>query len=152
MKFLTDRQEIAEALNFMKYPVIVIDIGNPVPGWDNMYAGTPVRVDEERTRQDTPMYTDCEVRVFAEKGKNRTKAKILLKNYGLYLSAELTAEDILERARKAQAPVVKAGQTVVVVYKFRTDGMQDCMIKKMKMPDRISHGYSTVAVLEEVEE
>lgn len=160
MKFITDRQEIAEATNLMKYPVILMDIGKPKRGWDKgVYEGDCVRVDEQRTYRGTQMYSDCVAMIFVDNDRkgitdtieNRLSADICLECGCICLHDSFGASDVLDAVKRAQAPVVKAGQIVTVVYKDDSGPNLRVYVRKMKVSNVNPH-CSTVAMLTDFEE
>lgn len=160
MKFITSRQEIAEATNLMKYPVILMNIGKPQAGWDHgVYEGDSVRVDEEKTYDGTPMYADCTAMIYVDNYhegipdtiENRLKADIYLVCGCVCLHSSFGASDVLDAVKRAQSPVVKAGQIVTVVYKDDSGENLRVYVRKMKVSYVTPH-YSTVAKLTDYEE
>ena len=161
MRFLTDRQEIAEATNLMKYPVILMDIGKPKKGWEGwgVYEGCKVRVDEERMYRDTPMYADCTAMIFVDNDHkgipdtigNRLRSDIDLCCGGVCLHSDFGARDVLDAVERAQAPVVKAGQIVTVVYKDASEPNLTVYVRKMKV-SKVTPHCSTIATLTDFEE
>lgn len=160
MKFITNRQEIAEATNLMKYPVILMNIGKPKAGWEEgVYEGDIVRVDEERTYRGTSMYSDCTAMIYVDNYhegipdtiENRLKADIYLDCGCTCLHSSFGAYDVLDAVKRAQAPVVKAGQIVTVVYKDDSGDDLRVYVRKMKV-SKVTPHYATVAKLTDYEE
>ena len=159
MKFLSDRREIALAMNFGKYPVITMDIQKPKRGWDaGVYEGCKVRVDCGTFGDGMPFYKECSPMIFVDNYnegiedtiENRVFSKIELTCPGACLSNSFGASDVLEMAETANAPLLKSGQEVVVVYKAERDGELVVMVKMMKV-GRVSRHCSTVATLEDID-
>lgn len=44
MKYLTERQEIGEAMNFGKYPILYIDLDKPISSKNDFYKGSKCRI------------------------------------------------------------------------------------------------------------
>lgn len=164
MKFITNRQEIAEATNLMKYPVILMNIGKPKEGWEDpayggVYEGDMVRVDEERIYSGIQMYADCTAMIYVDNYhegipdtiENRLKADIYLESGCTCLHSSFGAEDVLDAVKRAQAPVVKAGQIVTVVYKDDSGDDLRVYVRKMKV-SKVTPHYATVAKLIDYEE
>ena len=159
MDFIASRQDVAKALNFGEYPVVIMDISKPKQGWDEgVYEGSRVKVDLQKNYSDgTPMFTNCRAMIFVDNChegipdtvENRLKSKIWLQSDGAFLSSSFTAWDVIESAEKAQAPVVKAGQKVVVVYKWMEQGNLRAAVSIRKVSKTSPH-CSTTAYLEEV--
>lgn len=159
MKFLTDRKEIAEATNLMKYPVILMDISKPKAGWEDVYEGQKVRVDEQKTYKGTPMYSDCTATIYVDNYhegipntvENRIKSDIYLSCPGIFIHSDFGAQDVLDAVERAQAPVVKEGQIVTVVYKLEQLGKTTVFVRKAKV-GRVTPHCSTVAKLVDIDE
>lgn len=143
MKYLTDRHEIAMAMNFGKYPVLYIDVETPKDGYSDFYKGQDVRVawDDPRER-----YKDmtCEGNLYYSEGK------FAISNNAGGLTAGFGREDVIEMHHWANTPLVHKGQTVIVI-KDRPK-QRVCHVEVMKISDRINIHCSTVAHLVEVEE
>lgn len=139
MKFVCDRKEIAKVLNFGKYPVIMFDLDTPKKGWDDVYEGTPVRVDMGAFSDGTKWYNDSIPTIYVDNNHkgientvtNRITADICLPSGGAMLSASFGAHDVLDMAKFAMAPIVKSGDDVVVVYSW--DGGTRAMVRMMKV-------------------
>lgn len=139
MKFLRDRKEIAKALNFGKYPVIMFDLDTPEKGWDDVYKGTPVRVDMGSFSDGTKWYNGVYPTIYVDnyhKGientvTNRISADIELPSYGACISSSFSVADVIEDAKMAMAPIVKEGDEVVVVYTW--NGGKDGAVRMMKV-------------------
>ena len=120
MKYLTDRTEIGKAINFGKHPVLFINRENrPYPDFGGDYS------------------IGCKVRVAYDNGME-----------GMTLKASFGRSDVLDMVEWAQAPVVRKGQTVVVVEDWPSEGK--CSVRLMKVPDRIDVHCQTVAVLQDI--
>ena len=152
--FLRDRYAIAKALNFGKYPVILMDISTPDPGWDNVYTGDLVNADTGIVREGHTVYEHCTAKIFVDNNhegipntiENRLKSDIWLQCPGYFISDSFGAEDVFEQAKRAQAPIVKANQDVVVVYKWENDNKPMAAVRIMTVSG-VSRFCSTVAKL-----
>lgn len=147
MKYLTNRTEIAEAINFGKYPVLTLNRENrPFADVkpDSDYAtGCRVRVAWDRKE---PRYAGMATHgnIYIENGKIRISGE------GACLTNRFGYLDVMEMVSEANAPVVHAGQTVVVVEDYPSK--QSCTVRMMKVSDRIDIHCMTVATLEDIEE
>ena len=160
MKFLKDREEICRALNLMKYPVIMFDLTSSKPGWDRgVYEGSKVRVDTEKTFRDgTPIYRDCRAYIFVDNNhegiedtvENRLRADIHLLGDTIGLYDDFKASDVIELAENAQAPVVKAHQKVVVVYKWQTHKGMKAAVRIMEVSTITRHKCPVAMIEDEV--
>lgn len=146
MKYLTDRKEIAKAINFGKYPVLVLNRENrPFADIspDSDYAvGCRVRVAWDHKE---PRYAGMTTQgnIYIEDGK------IAISNDAAVLKAEFGYHDVMTMASEANTPLVHAGQTVVVVEDYPSNPC--CTVRMMKVSDRIDIHCMTVASLEDID-
>lgn len=100
MKRLTERTEIARAMNFGEYPVIKIDLADRD---DYGIKGTKVRIDFGAGR-----FIRATMRAYSDD-------KVLTLVQGpTCLTAEVTYRDYLEMADYAVAPIIKPDQEIVI--------------------------------------
>lgn len=164
MKFLTEKRDIAAALNLGKYPVIFMEIHKPADGWqtgDGVYEGCKVRVRKGEYLDGTPHFTNCRAMIFVDndhKGildtvDNRLASDIWLQNGGSFLVDSYTSHDVVDMAENAMAPVVEEDQEVAVVYRWweHRNGRESMMaaVRIMKV-GRVDRMCSTVAKLLDV--
>lgn len=145
-KYLTDRQEIAKAINFGKYPVLTLNRQNdPLNDCcpDSDYSvGCRVRVAWDRKdKRYEGMATSGNI--YIEDGK------IAISNDACCLSSRFGYSDVIKMATEANTPIVHAGQTVVVVEDWPNNKV--CTVRMMKISDRIDIHCMTVAHLEDIE-
>ena len=139
MRFLTDRKEIAKVLNFGEYPVIMFDLDTPKAGWDDVYEGTPVRVDMGKFGDGTKWYEGVLPTIYVDNHHegientvaNRLRSDIHLPGNGACISSSFGVADVIKDAKFAMAPVVKADDDVVVVYTW--DGGLNGAVRMMKV-------------------
>lgn len=147
MKFLTDRQEIAKAMNFGKYPVLYIDRDNKKydsPEHPSDFCiGSKCRLDWEHK---DPRYADMTARCELYYSNGRYH---LSQGAGC-LHADFGRHDVLEMVEWARVPLVRCGQTVIVVEDFTKQKL--CKVRVMKIADRKDLNCSTVTSLEDIEE
>lgn len=143
--YLTDRQDIGKAINFGKYPVLFINRENrPYPEFGGDYSvGCKVRVaysiwPDGITTRGNLFFSD-------EDGKS----KLAISSRGSMLKAGFGRSDVMEMVEWAQAPVVRKGQTVVVVEDWPSE--KRCTVRLMKVPNQIDVHCQTVAVLQDIE-
>ena len=144
MKYLTDRTEIGQAVNFGKYPVLFINRENrPYPDFGGDYSiGCKVRVAYDNGMEG--MATRGNLFFSDENGRD----ELAISSKGSMLKAGFGRSDVLDMVEWAQAPVVRKGQTVVVVEDWPSEGK--CSVRLMKVPDRIDVHCQTVAVLQDI--
>lgn len=143
MMYLTNRNEIAAAMNFGEYPVLTINLENrPYEGSD--YArGCRVRVAwDSSERRYAGMTTHGNL--YIENGRFEISSE------GACLSASFGYRDVMEMAAEANVPVVHRGQVVVVIMEIPS--RQTCMVHMMRVSERINIHCSTVCHLEEINE
>lgn len=139
MKYLTDRHEIAMAMNFHKYPVIRIDMETPKKGYKGLYYG-----DEVEVATPKPGYPDSRERgnlIFCD-------GKYQITSHGCCLSADFGYVDVMEDLMWAQAPQLHKGETVVVIEDYPIHRM--CKVHMMRVPDHVSSFTTPCCTLEEV--
>lgn len=142
MMYLTDRSEIAAAMNFGLYPVLTINLENR-PFEDSRYAkGCRVRVAwDHKDRRYEGMTTHGEL-FLDEDGKLKIGGE------GAMLSASFGYHDVMKQAAEANVPVVHKGQGVVVVMDIPST--KTCMVRMMKVSDRIDIHCQVVCRLDDV--
>lgn len=143
---LTNKREIAEAMNFGKYPVLVLDRENH-KGFekygDTLYCeGQKVRVAwDHKDPRYAGMTTQGNIYMDED-------GCLAISGNGAMLKADWGYSDVMEDAEWANAPVVHKGQTVVVIHNWPSK--KKCMVEKLKVSDRIDRFCITVATLEDV--
>lgn len=147
MKYLTNRHEIAEAINFGKYPVLTLDREN-----------RPYK----KERPDSDYAIGCRVRVAWDHANPRYAGmtthgalyieggKLKISGEGACLSASFGYSDVIEMAAEANVPIVHAGQKVVVVENWPS--VKTCTVRIMKVSDRVDTQCMVAASLEDIEE
>ena len=146
MRYLTDKKEIAAALNFGKYPVLTINREN------NPYAVN---------RPDSDYAIGCRVRVAWDKADPKyagmtTHGHLYYENGRLAISKDASImtnsfgyEDVMEMVAEANTPVVHKGQEVVVVEEWASK--RECAVRIMKVSNKIDTLCQTVATLQDIE-
>lgn len=100
MKRLTERTEIAKAINFNKYPVVKIDLAERD---EYGIKGTKVRFDIGKE-----FYLKGEIRAY-----NDQKYLVTTLNSAM-LKKEISYSDYLEDVEYANTPIIKANQEIVI--------------------------------------
>lgn len=105
MKRLTERTEIASAINFRKYPVIKIDIAKR-----NEYGieGTKVLIDNGTFRSGEPYYIKATLTAY------RDEKTLTFHAGATCLHASFTYSDMEEMLEYSNAPIVKADQDILI--------------------------------------
>lgn len=112
IKYLKDRHEIALAINFGKYPVLKIDLADAD---DYGLKGCKVRIDAGTFKDGAPYVIGATLRVFRDECKLTTSSECCV------LTNDFTYYDYTAMVEKAQAPLIKPDQDVVVaVYNSKT--------------------------------
>ncbi len=143
-RFLTDRKEIAEAMNFGKHPVLRIDLETPKAGWDDMYVGDKVRIAPKKPRWEGHV-----IRGTIHKFSDEPERYSIMPS-SVYLKDSFGYSDVIERLAWAQAPLIHAGETVVVIEDFPND--KSCTVHMMKVSDTIGEHVFPTCYLEEIKE
>lgn len=105
MKYLTERKELAQAINFGRYPVLYIDLANAD---DYGLKGCRVRIDAGSFSSGNPYIIDAELRVYSDEKTLTTSAS------GACLHADFSYFDYKEMVDNAVAPLIRPDQDVVV--------------------------------------
>lgn len=101
MRRLTERTEIAKAINFGKYPVIKIDLADRD---EHGVKGTKVNIDF-----GGEFFIHAKIRSYND------KKYLKISQGGTMLSASTGYSDYIEMLEYANAPTIKADQEIVVV-------------------------------------
>ncbi len=107
MKYLTDRQEIAKAMNFGKYPVIRIDVETPES--EGVFRGDLVKVAAPSAR-----YPDNYIRGRVTKFDDEGDRYVIMPD-AVCLKSSFGYSDVVEMLGYAQAPMLHAGEEVVLI-------------------------------------
>lgn len=146
MKYLTDRHEIAKAMNFGKHPVLYINMENrPFAELnpDSDYAvGCRVRVHWDSNK---PGYQD----MYSNGQIYHSGGEIKIGSEGACLKADFCREDVIAMYHLANIPMIHKGDTVVVVEDY--PGKKMCKVRVMKMPDRFDRFCQTMCALEDID-
>ena len=112
MKLITERKELAKAINFGRYPVLKIDLADTD---DYGLKGCRVRIDAGTFRSGDPHIIKARLRVYRDENKLTTSSS------GACLHDSFTYHDDYEMAENAYAPLIRPDQDVVVaVYDSAT--------------------------------
>lgn len=141
MKVLIERTEIAEAINFGKYPVLSIDLADKD---DCGLKGCKIRIDAGTFRDGSPHIIAADLRVFRDSKKLTTSRGCTC------LSDSFTYYDLKEMVDNAQAPIIKPGQEVVIsVYDSKNNTALCPMI--VRVSDRVDKFCSSPIEFEYVD-
>lgn len=147
MKYLTNREKIAKAMNFGKYPVLYIDRDTKPydrPGHESDFSkGSQCKLDWEHSN---PRYAGMTARCTLYYCEGRYS----LDQDAACLHNDFGRHDVLEMVEWARVPTLRCGQTVIVVEDFTKQKL--CKVRVMKVSDRKDIHCSTVAYLEDVPE
>lgn len=143
MKYLTERTEIAKAMNFGKHPVLYIDMDAKKYEGSDYCQGCRVRVHWD---DPNPRYKD----MYSTGNLYYCDGKFAISNDATCLSADFGRSDVIGMYQQANTPMIHKGDIVVMVMDFSKQRM--CKVALMKMPDWINKFCQTLAVLKEMEE
>jgi hypothetical protein len=120
MKVLEGRQEIAKALNFGKYPVIIIDKKNSIEMCGKIvgYRGGKVRVPWQYRGETS--YIDCDVNYWID------ESEITFSNGGAMISARFGYKELIEMAQNANTPILDKNQEFVLIVHNSEDKTARC--------------------------
>ena len=140
MLYLKDRQVIARAMNFGKYPVIRIDRETPKNGYDGFFEGDLVKVMTPSSR-----YQD----LYEVGNLYYCDGKYAISSHMVGLHADFGYSDVIEQLQIAQAPVVHDGDIVVVIEDYPKT--RTCAVRIMQICHVTSFTYPC-ASLKDVDE
>ena len=147
MKYLKDRQEIAKAINFGKYPVLTLNREN-----------RPFK--NERPESDYAI--GCRVRVAWDHKDPRyagmtthgvlyiERDKLKISGEGAFLSASFGYYDVMRMAAEANTPIVHKGQKVVVIEEWPS--LKQCTVRIMQVADYVDTQCMVVTSLNDIDE
>lgn len=105
MKKLTERTEIAKAINFNQYPVIKIDLAD----YDEYgIKGTKVRIDNGTFKSGEPYFINATIRAYNDEKFLTTHQR------SIGLTDRITYNDYMEMTEYATAPIIKANQEILI--------------------------------------
>lgn len=108
MKLLTEKQEICEALNFGKYPVLHLDLAkDKIKDMEGCYHGQLIKLEFD--------YKGEPVRYCGNLSYYNDTNKLVITSGGTMLTAGLNYNDIIKMVDRANAPTVASNQEVIVV-------------------------------------
>lgn len=142
MSIIKERRKMAITMNFGKYPVIGLELGDNDCSTD-FIVGSKVRVAWDRKDPKWEgMTSRCELMV--ENGK-----------YGLYsagccLADRYTVDDFVNDLENANTPLVHKGQVVAIAHYSRENDVK--FLKMMKVSERIDTQCMMVASLKELDD
>ena len=108
MKLLTEKQEICEALNFGKYPVLHLDLAkDKIKDMEGCYHGQLIKLEFD--------YKGEPVRYCGNLSYYNDTNKLVITSGGTMLTAGLSYNDIVKMVDRANAPTVVSNQEIIVV-------------------------------------
>lgn len=141
MVILTDRQEIASAMNFGKYPVIRIDMETPKRGYEGLFYGD--RVEVMTPTADYPYSRENGNLIYTADDE-----RFSITANSMCLHADFGYSDVIEELKWAQAPKLHAGDVVVVIEDYPIG--RYCVVHMMKVPEHIAKFTTPCCKLEEL--
>lgn len=106
MKFITERTEIAQTINFHKMPVVKMDLANKT---EYGIRSEKVLIDNGTFRDGNPYYIKSDLRVYED------SAKFEFSNKCGCLTDSFGYSDIAEMLEFANAPIIKADSDFCLV-------------------------------------
>lgn len=141
MNRLTERTEIAQAINFGKYPVIKIDLADRD---EYGIKGTKVRIDNGTFKSGERYFINAEIRAYSDE-------KILTTFQGCgMLVKEVTYADYMEMTEYANAPIIKANQEILI-FLYNSVSKEVYAPAIIKTGDRVDAHCSTPLTLEKIQ-
>lgn len=139
MKYITDRHEIAYAMNFGRYPVLRVNRETSTLDHYDFYKGDYVKVMAPSDRHPD-LYVTGELYYSEGMYGVLTESTVLHNGFGY--------GDVMDCLKTAQAPVLHAGEIVVLVEDLPKQ--EKCKIRIMKVSDRVDPFVYPCATLEDV--
>lgn len=131
--FTTDRKEMAQALNFGKYPVLTFDM--------DADQGSKANVTKMSNRYGEMTY-GCVLHMGYQK---KGDGIFYLGTRATMISASFSVKDAIECAEYANAPMIKPHQKVAILMYSHKNNYKSVMIVKA---GRIDPSYSSATVFE----
>ena len=155
--FLTDRQEIARAMNFRKHPVLWMEVGKSEPGGEGqIYGGCKATVMCYNSSYKGEMPYTGDLQMYSDEQNDDVDYlpqywdHIHLKSWGACLKADFGYHDVMDNLEKAQAPVIEPNQEVIVVFKDSVN--ERCWVRKMVTSGRVDPHCATMLTIENPKE
>ncbi len=142
MKYITNRQEIAYAMNFGRFPVVRINLESSKAGYEGLYEGDLVKV-LTPTKSHPDLYAIGRVYYSTD-----SVSKFYISNDNIGLHDSFDYSDVIEMLNGAQAPVLRAGCTIVLIEDYPHKRM--CKVRMMKVSERVYTSSYPCATLEDV--
>ena len=149
-EFITNRQAIAQAMNFGKYPVLSMEIGTPPPGWEpfTVYNGCKVKI---RYAGKPDLYHVCTLSMYGDEQCEAYREmpwlwdKLALSCPCTCIHSDFGFSDVQEMIENANTPWVEPGQEVIVV--FNDSVKKVCWVRKMDVGRTVNNHCSTVTTI-----
>lgn len=141
MKKLTERTEIAKAINFNQYPVIKIDLADKD---EYGIKGVKVRIDNGTFKSGEPYFIRATIRAYNDEKVLTTSAG------GSSLTKDIGYHDYMEMTEYATAPIIKTNQEILIfLYNSETREIYQPTI--IKTGERIDEFCITPLKLEKLQ-
>ena len=153
MKWLTDRKEIAKAINIDHIPVITMNIRKCMDGYENCYEGSRINLEGAYKGKYADLLTHCTARMYGDEEGNQCHdepwryARIHLTPRNACLSSSFSLHDVDEMVDWSNAPKAKANDLVIVYFRAENEGY----IRLMKIGSRIDPHCTTATMLEDID-
>lgn len=141
MKFITERKELAQAINFGRYPVLYIDLADAD---DYGLKGCRVRIDAGTFRSGDPYIIDAILRVYSDEKKLTTAS------YGSCLHADFSYHDYKEMVDNAFSPLIHQDEDVVIAVYHSLEHIC-CAAILVHTASRVNPGCSEPLTFEDVD-
>lgn len=139
MKYIIDRQEIAYAMNFGRFPVLRINRETSEDSHYDLYFGDLVKV---LTPTKNYPHSYATGKLYYSEGVFGVMTR------AVSLHSEFGYSDVMDSLEIAQAPVLHAGETVVLIEDFPMQ--RRCKVRMMKVSDHVNSHVYPCATLEDV--
>jgi len=158
--FLTDRKEIAKAINLDKLPVITFDLTKPMEGYNDCYEGSKITIEGAHKGRYADLPTHCTPHIWGDELEGVEVLapwhckRIALSPRTIGISDSFGLRDVEEMIMWSNTPKVHAEDKVVVFFKtIHPETKKDVgYLRLMKVGKRIDPFCMTATYLVDIEE
>lgn len=153
MKFITNRQEIAQKINIENIPVLTMDISKCMNGYDHCYEGSKVRLIGGHSKGYEDLTTDCIVKMYGDEDGNECHdmpwmyKKIVFTAGCVCIKSSFGLADVDSMVEWSNTKILKANDVVLVYFR----GKDMAFLREMKVGSKINPHCSTAAILVDVD-
>lgn len=132
MKIIKERQELAQAINFGRNPVVKI-VCKPRKGYDDVIDGGCIKVVTGVMSDGRDCVEVADIRIFRDSYAGDGHKHINIGSSGMGISARFCVSDIVRMADYANLPIAKKGDEIVFVLVNETATAAAVVMAEVKM-------------------